>query len=55
MSFKEGGFEQYLNYLNKDSDLMLYIRRHQDVPVKELVPILIENFKGHGLGRYAIP
>lgn len=44
------GIELYLNYLNKDSDLMLYIQRHHDVPVTELVPVLIENFKDHGLG-----
>ena len=44
------GIELYLNYLNKDSDLMLYIQRHPDVPVKELVSVLIENFKDHGLG-----
>lgn len=44
------GIELYLNYLNKDSDLMLYIQKHQDVPVKELVPMLIENFTNHGLG-----
>ena len=44
------GIELYLNYLRKDSDLILYIQEHQDVPVKELVPILINNFKKYGLG-----
>ncbi len=44
------GIELYLNYLSKDSDLLLYIQKHQDVPVEELVPILIENFKEYGLG-----
>lgn len=44
------GIELYLNYLNKDSDLMLFIQRHQYVPVKELVFVLIENFKEYGLG-----
>lgn len=44
------GIELYLNYLNKDSDLTLYIQKHQDVALKELVALLIENFKEHGLG-----
>jgi hypothetical protein len=44
------GIDLYLNYLKKDSDLMLYIQKHQNVPIKELVSLLIENFKDHGLG-----
>ncbi|MFI8685764.1 AraC family transcriptional regulator [Rossellomorea sp. NPDC077527] len=44
------GIERYLNYLEKDSDLMLYIQRHHDVPAEELVSLLIENFKEYGLG-----
>ncbi|WP_101842715.1 AraC family transcriptional regulator [Halobacillus sp. Marseille-P3879] len=44
------GIELYLNYLKKDSDLMLYIQKHQEVPIKELVPLLIDNFKDYGLG-----
>jgi len=44
------GIELYLNYLNQDSDLMLYIQEYQDVPAKELVIRLIENFKDYGLG-----
>ncbi|MGF3104035.1 AraC family transcriptional regulator [Rossellomorea sp. DUT-2] len=44
------GIDLYLNYLKKDSDLMLYIQQHQDVPIKELVSLLIENFKDYGLG-----
>jgi hypothetical protein len=44
------GIDLYLNYLKKNSDLMLYIQKHQDVPIKELVSLLIENFKDYGLG-----
>lgn len=44
------GIELYLTYLNKDSDLMLYIQKHQDFAAKELVAVLIENFKDLGLG-----
>ncbi|RHW37410.1 AraC family transcriptional regulator [Lysinibacillus yapensis] len=44
------GIELYLNYLNKESELMLYIQKHQNVPAKELVLVLIENFKDYGLG-----
>ncbi|NEU31666.1 AraC family transcriptional regulator [bacterium LRH843] len=44
------GIELYLNYLNKDSDLMLFIQKHQDVPAKELVHVLIGNFQDLGLG-----
>jgi hypothetical protein len=44
------GAELYLNYLNKESDLMLFIQKHQNVPEKELVPLLIEKFRNYGLG-----
>jgi hypothetical protein len=44
------GIDLYLNYLKKDSDLMLYIQKHQEVPIKELVPDLIGKFKMYGLG-----
>ncbi|MFD1019476.1 AraC family transcriptional regulator [Thalassobacillus hwangdonensis] len=44
------GINLYLNYLKEDSELMLYIQKHQDVPIKSLVPALIENFKDYGLG-----
>jgi hypothetical protein len=44
------GVVLYLNYLKEDSDLKLYIQQHQDVPIKELVSLLIENFKEYGLG-----
>lgn len=44
------GVDLYLNYLEQDSDLMLYIQRHQDVPEKELISLLINKFKEYGLG-----
>jgi hypothetical protein len=44
------GVELYLNYLEQDSDLMLYIQRHQDVPEKELIFLLLKKFKKYGLG-----
>ncbi|EKN65221.1 AraC family transcriptional regulator [Neobacillus bataviensis LMG 21833] len=44
------GVELYLNYRNKDSDLMLDIQRHQAVPETELVSALIEKFQDYGLG-----
>ncbi len=44
------GIELYLNYLNKDSDIMLYIQKHSDVPAKELVFALLEKFTEYGLG-----
>ncbi|MDV6379274.1 hypothetical protein ORD22_13725 [Sporosarcina sp. GW1-11] len=43
------GIELYLTYLNKDSDLMLYIQRHKDFTTKELVAVLIEKFQDLGL------
>ncbi|MGG3915833.1 AraC family transcriptional regulator [Rossellomorea vietnamensis] len=44
------GIELYLNHLKKDSDLMLYIQKHRDVPAEKLVSLMIENFKEYGLG-----
>jgi hypothetical protein len=45
------GIELYLSYLHNDSDLMLYIQEHQDVPEKELVLALINKFStDYGLG-----
>jgi hypothetical protein len=44
------GVELYLNYLNKDSDLMMYIHKNKDVPEKELMSALLEKFKQYGLG-----
>jgi hypothetical protein len=44
------GIHLYLNYLKKDSDLMLYIQKHWDLPAKNLVSLLIENFREYGLG-----
>jgi hypothetical protein len=44
------GIDLYLNYLKKDSDLMLYIQKHEEVPITELVPDLIEKYKMYGLG-----
>lgn len=44
------GVELYLNYLNKESDLMLYIQEHLNIPEAELVTALLERFKEYGLG-----
>lgn len=44
------GIELYLNYLKKDSDLMLYIEKHQKMSDKELMLSLLKNFKDYGLG-----
>ncbi|MBT2657910.1 AraC family transcriptional regulator [Bacillus sp. ISL-18] len=45
------GIGLYLNYLNHDSDLMVYIQAHQDMPENELVLALINQFSGdYGLG-----
>jgi len=44
------GIKRYLNYLKKDSDLMLYIQKHQGLAIEELVLQLIRNFKNYGLG-----
>ncbi|WP_066316205.1 hypothetical protein [Bacillus sp. FJAT-29814] len=44
------GIELYLNYLNKDSDLIHYIKKCQDVSEEELVTKLIVEFQHYGLG-----
>lgn len=44
------GIELYLNYQKQDSDLMLYIQKHQDVPEDELIALLLNEFKEYGLG-----
>jgi hypothetical protein len=46
----KNGVELYLTYLHEDSNLMLYIKKHQNMSEKELVYALLENFKGYGLG-----
>jgi hypothetical protein len=42
--------ELYLTYLQEDSDLMTYIKNHQNMSEKELVYYLLVNFKEYGLG-----
>ncbi|EKN67020.1 AraC family transcriptional regulator [Neobacillus bataviensis LMG 21833] len=44
------GVELYLNYLKKDSDLMMYIYKYKDVPEEELMLALLKKFKHYGLG-----
>lgn len=44
------GIQLYVKYLNHDSDLMMYIRKHRDLPEKELLLLLLTNFKEYGLG-----
>jgi len=44
------GVELYLNYLNPDSDLMLFIQKHRDVRENELLYLLLNEFKDYGLG-----
>jgi hypothetical protein len=44
------GVKLYLNYLNEDSDLMMYIQKHQNVPENELVYALLKKFIDYGLG-----
>ncbi|MEH7236686.1 AraC family transcriptional regulator [Bacillus sp. JJ1562] len=46
----EKGIELYLNYLNQDSILIKFIKEHQHVQEKELVSLLLNNFKEYGLG-----
>ncbi|KAA9022275.1 AraC family transcriptional regulator [Niallia endozanthoxylica] len=48
--FLKIGIELYLNYLNKDSDLIRYIKKYQDVSEEELVTKLIAEFQHYGLG-----
>ena len=44
------GIELYLNYLDKESDLIRYIKEHLDVSEEELVRKLIMDFQHYGLG-----
>jgi hypothetical protein len=44
------GIELYSAFLSKESNLMLYIKEHENLSEKELVYALIENFKEYGLG-----
>jgi hypothetical protein len=44
------GVELYLSYLQEDSDLMTYIKNHENMSEKELVYHLLVNFKKYGLG-----
>ncbi len=39
-----------MNYLNEDSDLMLYIQKHQNLLEKELMLALLEKYTDLGLG-----
>jgi hypothetical protein len=44
------GIELYLNYLQKDSDLIRFINKYQDISEEELVIKLMEEFQHYGLG-----
>ncbi|MEK5443424.1 hypothetical protein [Fredinandcohnia sp. FSL W7-1320] len=44
------GIGLYFSYLTSNSDLMMYIQKHQDIPTNELVQLLIQHFKHYGLG-----
>lgn len=44
------GVELYLNYLNPDGELMMYIKKHKNIPDKELMFKLLEEFTEYGLG-----
>jgi hypothetical protein len=44
------GVELFLNYLNEESHLLLYIQKHQHLTDKELLLELLENFTDLGLG-----
>ena len=46
----KNGIKLYLEYLNKDSDLIRYIKKWQDVSEEELVTKLIVEFQHYGLG-----
>lgn len=46
----KNGIELYLNYLNRDSDLIRYIIKCQDLSEEELVHKLIMEFQHYGLG-----
>ena len=44
------GIQMYLEYLNPDKELMMFIHKHRDLPEEELVGLLLEEFKEYGLG-----
>ncbi|WP_062109606.1 hypothetical protein [Bacillus niameyensis] len=44
------GIDLYLQYLDRDSELVQYITAHQDIPEKELVMKLLAKFSHYGLG-----
>ncbi|MEH7494979.1 AraC family transcriptional regulator [Neobacillus niacini] len=44
------GVEMYLAYLKEDSNLMMYIKKNQNMTEKELLYSLLENFREYGLG-----
>lgn len=44
------GVELYFYYLNKDSELMMYIEKYKDTPETELLSKLLKNFTEYGLG-----
>ena len=44
------GIQLYLQYLNPDSKLMMYIHEHRDLPEEELVVLLLNKFNEYGLG-----
>jgi hypothetical protein len=44
------GIQLYLRYLDEDSELIRYIKKHQDVSDEELVNQLIAEFQCYGLG-----
>lgn len=44
------GIEHYLNYLNPDGELIVFINEHQHVRENELIALLLERFTHYGLG-----
>ena len=46
----KNGIELYLNYLQKDSDLIRFIKKHQDISEEELMIKLMVEFQHYGLG-----
>ena len=46
----KNGIELYLNYLQKDSDLIRFIKKYQDISEEELMTKLMVEFQHYGLG-----
>ena len=46
----KNGIELYLNYLQKDSDLIRFIKKYQDISEEELMIKLMVEFQHYGLG-----